>query len=369
MKVLHLITNLGVGGAERMLLNLLTHPSPSFQALEHVVVYFHNGPIADQLKSHGIRTIQIQGLISPYDFVGLWRLWRTIKKEHPDLIHAALWSANLLARLCGKILEIPIICDLHSDCTYHGTLRNTLDKLTHTRSTHYVAVAKSVATAYQKEIPCLQPAQITTIYNGIQIKRYQDKDTAWLHQTRAKYSIDPDARIVGAVGRLVPIKQYDFLLRSMAELINQGQNIHFIIIGDGPERAKLETLAETLGIRPQVIFTGLQNDVHSWYQLFDIFVSCSKSEGMSMVILEALAAGRPIIVTSPTNTHEIIEQDKTGLIIPPSNQRALTEALKKLLADNELATTLSANAAQTAVEKFGIAAAQKAYENLYLKKI
>lgn len=348
-----------------MLYNLLTYKNSDHHEFEHLVVYFHDGPIAKKLTSQGIKVIQIQGLVSPYDFVGLWRLWRTIKKEHPDLIHAALWSANLLARLCGKILGIPIICDLHSDCTYHGKLRNTLDKLTHTSSTRYVAVAHGVATAYQKEIASIKQAQLTTIYNGIQTELYQQRDDGWLKQIRQQYSIAPNAKIIGAVGRLVPIKQYDFLLRSVANLINDGQKIHLIIVGDGPERANLEALAQDLKILTQVTFTGLQQDVHRWYQLFDIFVSCSKSEGMSMVILEALAAGRPSIVTSPTDTHEIIEHEKTGLIIPPSDERALTKTIKTLLSDNTLATTLCTNAAHKATEKFCIEAAQKAYENLY----
>jgi len=365
MKIMHLITGLQIGGAERMLYNLLKHRSLDHT---HEVVYFHHGPIADDIAALGIKTWHLKGLVSAYDPLGWWRAYQLIRCIKPDVIHTALWSANIMGRILGKWCNIPVICDLHGDCRHHGWFRNFIERKTISLPTQYLAVATSVKEAFegtffrdQVDIP-----PVTVIPNGIDMVHLTSVSQVATDTLRAELKLLPHHFVIGSVGRLVAIKNYRLLLESFAQCIKQtGQELVLIIVGDGPERASLIQQAALLGITAQVRFVGTRKDVHLFYHLFDCFVLSSDSEGMSMALLEALAAGCPLISTSTTLTHEVIAQGQNGLLVPPNDPQVLAEALCCMIKNEKLRLSMQKNNLQKARDHFDIRQTVKIYDDLY----
>jgi glycosyltransferase involved in cell wall biosynthesis len=368
MKVVHLITSLQTGGAETMLVRLLSSFKNSTS--EHVVIYFKSGPNAALIKQSGIEAHHVQGLLSPYDPVGLKRLVSLCKALKPDIIDSSLWSANIASRFLARHLGIPLINQFHSNVRDHGTLRNTLEKLTITMPDHIIAVSHSARQALEEHIisklsprkQSLVNARISVIQNGIDHQ-------AILAQGAIKpaHSMPNNAFVVGAVGRLVTIKRYDNLLKAFARARAQLDNLHLLIVGDGPERQNLEALSATLGINAHVTFAGSTPSAAPFYPLMNCFVLSSQSEGLSVAMLEALCFGLPVITTHDSKQHDVITHGVNGYLVAPSDNEALANALIEV-ARNKAATHAMKSANEALVANhFSLTKMSERYTHLYKK--
>lgn len=340
MNIVHIISSLKIGGAETALFNLLSAHVVEKQNT-HSVVYFHDGPNRIKLEQLGIPTYRISGLFSLYDPIAFYQALSLIKKLNPSLIHSSLWMANIFARLIGKMLKIPVICDLHGRATDEGRFRNTLDALTAPLATAQVAVSHSVYKAYRESVTKKVQNQyrdttekkITVILNGIDQKICLER-AASSPLSRKTFGLSSDDFVIGAVGRLEPIKSYDILIQGFNLFLQKNPHqtkVKLVIVGDGSCRKELQSLALSLGISDKIIFVGGRQDAIKFYPIFDCFVLSSQSEGLSIALLEALCFGLPVITTNKEKRHDILEHGVHGLLIPPSNPQALGDALEILI--------------------------------------
>lgn len=339
MKIIHLITSLKIGGAESALYNFLEQVVGGPD--EHIVVHFHDGINAKKIAHLGIKVIHIKGLLSPYDPVGMWRLYQCIKKQNPTLIHSALWSANIIGRFLAKLSNLPIICDLHGNSYDEGWLRNFIERKTAHLSSKIIAVSHNTLNVYCENI-------IKKISNKTRQENVAQKlivinngiNSAALFYQAAKDKISRNAIgieetdfVIGAVGRLEPIKAYDVLINAFSYLINEEKitNVKLCIVGGGSQENILKQLAQKEHVSNKTIFLGQQENPYQFYPLFNCFVLSSHSEGMSIALLEALAFGIPIITTNNHPTHDVIQPGIHGLIVPPQQPIALAKSLKFLI--------------------------------------
>ncbi len=321
MKIAYVISSLKIGGAEIALAQIA--PRIKEKGHEVFVAFFHDGPIRARLEAAGITTFCITGLLNRYDMVAWWRLSCWLKRNRIELLHTSLWSGNIIGRLLGRWHNIPVVSDLHGNCQTEGALRNWGDRLTAHLSSVTIAVSNSVAVAYKKYILKKRFINIVTIPNGIETANIVNAPvTAPLH--RSAFNIPTDAFVVGAVGRLEPIKGYELLIEACALL---PINTYLLIVGDGSCRTELEQLAVKTGLANRCIITGFRNDAFRFYQLFDCFAIASHSEGLSLALLEAMAAACPIVTTNQYTTHDVLTHDWTGLI---TTQRVPSEYAKLL---------------------------------------
>ena len=137
--------------------------------------------------------------------------------------------------------------------------------------------------------------------------------------------------LVGTVARLNPVKRLDILLQAMMAL----RDVHTVIVGDGPERAQLRTVSERSGLADRAHFAGQQRDVRTWLAALDVFVLSSDWEGMSNALLEAMAAGLPVVTTAVGGTPEVVVDGETGLLVPPRDPAALAEAIATFLHNSD----------------------------------
>jgi glycosyltransferase involved in cell wall biosynthesis len=379
MKILHIITSLKIGGAESALLNLLTKFKEQNED-QHYVAYFYDGPNVQKIKNLGIPVFKISGLFFKYDLLAYFRLKKLIQKIKPDILHCALWTANIFGRIIGSNLKIPVICDLHSNFSHDGKLRQKLEQLFIKKEATFVAVSntskdgflKSVIEKVQnKEIREKLKKNTLIINNGIDIENVIKK-ASQNKITRQEIGLHETDFVIGSVGRLDPIKSQDILIKSFAlfcrnlnDSILKHGNSKLCLIGDGPSRKSLETLAKNLNLENKVIFLGQKNYAYNFYPVFDCFALSSKSEGLSIALLEALCFGLPIITTHNKEKHDVIIHQENGFLIPVGDIKKMAEAFATLYNSSELINKIKIQNATLVKTQFEIKKTAEKYKELY----
>ncbi|MFH1831629.1 MAG: glycosyltransferase [bacterium] len=403
MKIFHIITGLGIGGAESALYNFLAHAVPGDAGINsackrlcdaHCVAYFYDGPNRKKIEQLGIKTYKITGLLHHYDPIAYMRLKSEIQKFKPDVIHTALWSSNIMGRFVGKRLKIPVISDQHGATSDEGRVRNLFDMYTAHMSAKIICVSDFVRENYNKTIigaiknkkkAAHVRANLVVIKNGIDVNALR----ARAHATpllRQELGFGQHDFIVGAVGRLQVIKSYDILILAFKKFLDSmsgtgaltheqasgacsvqahdQKNIKLCLVGDGPERVKLEALVAQLGLEKHVLFTGFRTDAYRFYSIFDCLAFSSQSEGLSIALLEGLAFGLPIITTHESAYHDVLIDGINGFLVLVNNIELFVCAFKKLYENQELATKMRDANLQLA-HKYSIDQVVEKYFDIY----
>lgn len=202
-----------------------------------------------------------------------------------------------------------------------------------------------------EELVQVRHGSMRVIHNGVQVETGAERAAQ-----------DRDGFTIGSVGRLHTQKGYDVLIRAMANLPDAARAV---LVGDGPERLRLEALAAELGIADRVTFTGWREDARTCLHSFDVFVLPSRFEAFPVTILEAMAVPLPVVATAVGSVAEAIEDDVTGILVPAEDVQALTSALERLSGDPDVRGRLAAAAQDRVRERFTAAAMAARYEALY----
>lgn len=208
----------------------------------------------------------------------------------------------------------------------------------------------------------LPSARIEVVHNGIAVGSAPDRAAATA--LRRELSLVPDDVVVGSVARLDPVKHLQTLVEAVDLLRSQGQHAVALIVGDGPERGHLEAEVRARSLEGEVHFLGHREDARRWLPAMDIYVNCSISEGISLTILEAMAAGVPVVATSVGGTPEIVD-DQVGRLVPSRNAAALSSAIATLARQPALRAELGVAARTRVIERFTIESMVNRYFELY----
>ena len=384
MKILHIITSLKIGGAESALYNFLAKALEQ-QEGTHFVAYFHEGPTAEKIKTLGIKTYHVTGRWFMYDPFIYVRLKKLIYLLKPDLIHTSLWSANIIGRILGHRLSIPVLSDQHGDSMHEGWIRNLLDRWTVKWACNVVAVGDQVAASYRAniigaiKIPAERKvisSRLLVIKNGIDVDAVRKKAASDALDRSAIGMRNTDF-VVGAVGRLDPIKSYDVLITAFSLFVNalkkremEGNTVRcpkLCIVGDGQEKERLQQLVTTLSIQHDVLFVGAQHNVFRFYPLFDLFALSSQSEGLSIALLEAMSFALPVITTHVKGQHEVLVDGVNGFLISVNDVSSYARALERLYYDKALAFAMGKVNYQRVNASFSITTVVERYYQLYRK--
>jgi glycosyltransferase involved in cell wall biosynthesis len=203
-------------------------------------------------------------------------------------------------------------------------------------------------------------SRVSAVRNGVEIRRFHGATPALRDQLRCGGN-----RLVGFVGRLVPDKGGALLLRAAQKLLAVYADVTFILVGEGPSRSEWEAMARYLGIGDRVLFTGARVDMPGVYASLDIVVLPSLVEAMPMCVLEAMAAGRPVIATRVGAVPKMIDPDVTGLLLDPGDVSGLVAAISRLLEDRELARRLGKNGHAYVAHHFSDEAMAMSYIEIY----
>jgi glycosyltransferase involved in cell wall biosynthesis len=182
---------------------------------------------------------------------------------------------------------------------------------------------------------------------------------------RLEFGLPPESVVLGSSGRIEIVKRYDLLLRAFSSVHGQHPETRLIIAGDGTLRPILEALANELGIAEAVIWTGFRKDVPRLLAAMDIYVNSSVNEGLSLSILEAMAAGKPVIITDVGGAREVVEHGDTGLLIPPGSADVIAKSIMVMLEDPSETTRIAAAGRKSVLREFGLERMLEGYGKIY----
>jgi sugar transferase (PEP-CTERM/EpsH1 system associated) len=361
LRIAHVVPTLDVGGLENGLVNLVA-ALPEFA---HAVVSMSPlGAFAQRLPRH----VELVTLGKPAGApmrLAMFRLLRVLRGLQPDLVHSRNWGAIEAvpaARLAG------VRAVVHSE---HGreladpaglnARRNRLRRLLTPLIDRVVTVSADLK-AWLRQTVRLPEAKLLVIPNGVDTERFSP--TRRLAGRKA-LQVSDETAVIGTVGRLNGVKDYPTLLTAFADAARRADHVELVFIGDGPQRAALEATAAALGVSGRVRFLGERQDVPELVPGLDVFVLPSIAEGMSNTLLEAMAAGRPVVATGVGGNPELVEDGVTGTIIPVRHPAALTKAIDGYLWDAGLRAAHGEAGRRRAITEFGLVSMVSRYRDLY----
>jgi glycosyltransferase involved in cell wall biosynthesis len=207
--------------------------------------------------------------------------------------------------------------------------------------------------------------RVVVIHGGVDSEHFTPDNLSGRRRIRAEWAVAEDARLVGFVGRLVPIKAVDLLLTAASQILHNDPRARFVIVGDGPLRGSLEEQARALGLGDRCHFAGHRTDTRDVLAALDVLALCSLSEGMSNSLLEAMATGLPVVASAIPANAEVVGDRATGLLFPLGDTRACAHALQALLRDDHLALTMGQRGRERVERNFSLERRVAAELDLY----
>lgn len=335
-KVCHIAVADLWGGAEVHLITLLLSLS-KMKDLELSVVLLTEGRVAQELRAAGLKVVVIAE--HEYNmFVILWKLVRHFHEHQFMIVHAHKPKDNFLSAVACKVAGVPyLVRTLHGSWepfsgVDHFKIKayEYIDRFTNKYLVHVlIAVTQKIHFLLTQDYLSKKKAKVICIHNGIDIEALMRGRKG--RNIRKELDFSEKTVLVGIVGRLTPIKGHVHLLKAISVLVGKGNDVHLIVVGDGPLRSQLECLAVEFKIQKNVTFVGHQSDISDFIEAMDILALPSLNEGIPMVLLEALAMCRPVVASRTGGIPEVIENGKTGLLIEPGNFLAIAEAIDSLI--------------------------------------
>lgn len=358
-KILLLIPTLDRSGAEKQLALLASHlPTDEFQV--RVVALTRGGPYADLLAEHNI-PLDILGKRLKLDPLALLKLRRLIKDWQPDILHTWLFAANTYGRLVsgGKTSPKVIISERCVD-SWKSRWQLWFDRKLIPRTDRLVGNSEAVVEFYRRlGVP---DAKLRVIHNGIEVTPPPPTDQVAL---KTELNLPEEARVVGYVGRLAKQKRVKDLIWAVELLSSLQPNIHFLIVGDGPRRNDLEQFTRDTQNEDRIHFLGHQSDPAKFLPLMEVFWLASDFEGLSNSLMEAMAAGLPVVASDIPANRELVVPEQTGYLVPPGDSVNFAKYADILLKDTERREAFGAAARDRMRSEFSIDAMVKAYAALY----
>lgn len=217
----------------------------------------------------------------------------------------------------------------------------------------HIAVAE-IQKRHLVEVEGLRPDSVHVIYNGVDTALFRPASNDERSSMRRALGASDDAMVLMAVGSLKPIKGVDILLRAVAPVMQKHAHVHLVLVGEGPDRTALKSLARELGIADRVLLLGLRDDVDALLRAADALVLASRTEALPTVVLEAMATGLPVVATNVGGIPEMVEHDRSGILVAPEDVAALGAAIERIVVDGALRRTLGLRGRQIVESRFRI---------------
>lgn len=362
-RVVHVVENLQRGGLERVVIDLAADQA----AMGHdcmIVCLFEEGQLAPEVSRRGIALVAC-GKRPGFDARALLAMRRAIASHRPDVVHSHNGMAHTYAMAATVGMRIARVNTRHGMGTHLTSSRgNALYRFAMAYSDAGVAVCDA---ARQRFVAAgaIPARKALTVHNGIFVDRFQPRSEG-AHQALARQlQVDPSVALFGTVARLDAAKDQATLLRAMGLLRDRGCSAALVVAGGGPLRGALDEQAAQLGLQGRVHFLGDRSDVPELLAGLDAFVLSSITEGYSISLLEACAAGLPIIATDVGGNAEIVADGLGGSIVPASDPAALADAMARLAADPALRERMGKHNRGFALTRGSVRAMTLAYESVY----
>ncbi len=358
-RILHIIPTLDRSGAEKQM-SMLVRGLPKDEFDVHVCVLTRSGPLEDELRAAGI-PLTIIGKQWRADPLAYFRLRRFIRDLQPDLIHTWLFAANSYGRAAGIACGVKcLVAGERCVDPWKGWLEFAVDRRLARRTTRIVANSPGVKDFYVEH--GLPAGLFTVIHNGILPPQPSPVSR---QQLLAELGLPERCFLIGLVGRLWPQKRIKDAIWAADLLQVIRRDFHLLVIGEGPHRRRLEIFRQQCHVTEWVHFLGHRSDVPRLLPHFDVFLSTSAYEGQSNSIMEAMAAGVPVVGTDIPGTRDLIADGQTGLLVPLGDRGAFARQTNVLLNDAALRQRLGEAGRQRMIGEFSVQQMIQRHVELY----
>jgi glycosyltransferase involved in cell wall biosynthesis len=339
IRVLFVVPDLGVGGAERHVTTMLPRMDKA-RFTSSVICIGDEGELFGDLRASGVEATALH-LQKRQALRGLLELTKAMRRTRPDVVVVRGYNAETLGRIAARAAGIKnIVVWVHNfgDVEPRGRVRKAVDRLLARWTTSYFGVAEAQRRYLVTELGYPED-KIRIIHNGVDTASFDvDSDRTVL----SEFGIPLDAPVVGTVTALRPEKDHATFLRAARIVVDSLPNARFLIVGDGPMRPQLEQLSSELGITSNVVFAGTRHDVSRLLPAIDVFaLSSATVECCPIALLEAMASARPAVCTNVGGVPEIVDHGNSGYLVPPRDPARLAGRVLEVLTDRAKADRMS----------------------------
>jgi len=373
VRVLHVITRLTLGGsAENTVATTLALMRAGYDCTLAAGLAGSDADVVADARRRGCAVVDVPSLrreVGAADAVALVDLVRRMQRQRPAIVHTHTSKAGFLGRLAARIARVPVVIHQPHGHIFYGYYGP--------RTTAFYIALERLAARWTDAIVTLTPrgteehltqrigraSQYVSVPSGVPTAALRERAPART-VARARLGVAPGDFVVAALGRFVPVKGFDVLVAALPRLLQAAPGARVLLIGDGPERARLAALADRLGVSGRITVTGATTDVAAYLAAADVFAAPSRNEGMGRALVEAMALGLPVVGAAVGGIPAVVTDDVSGRLVAAEDADALAGALAELAADGALRAKLGAAAVERA-EAFSTAVADAAMRAVY----
>lgn len=364
IRVAHVTFDLRIGGAERVIHSLVEHTDRDRFDVSVLCLEDSVGPFGRDLRGKGWLVATL-GRRPGFDRELVRRVRRHVRAEGVEVLHCHQYTPYVYGILGSLGTGASVIF------TEHGRLypdrprwkRRLLNPWLARLTRHVTAISRATRSALE-EIENFPRGKVRVVYNGIDGAPYGMARCNG-GGLRRELALPPGARLLGTVARLDPIKNQAMMIRALRRVRLVVPEVHLVLVGDGPERGRLEQLARQEGVAEAVHFTGFRDDVPAVMAALDAFLLTSFTEGTAMTLLEAMAAGTPCVATDVGGNPEIVIDGQTGYLVASDDDARLAERIGVVLGEPGRAAELGEAGRRLFTERYTVENMVDAYEALY----
>ena len=362
IKVLHITFNMGIGGTEQVIRQILGNSDSERFIHEILCIDGSIGSIGKELQSKGFYIESTQRK-SGTDLKLAGYIRRYISQRKVHVLHCHQYTPYFYGVMGALFTRAKVIFTEHGRFypDRHNFKRKLVNPLLGLRTAQVTAISKSTADALT-EYEYIPRDKINVIYNGI-----KDLDEKQYDRNKLlnELGLSADYRYVGTISRLDPIKNHSMMIKAYSEVKQKLPDVKLIIIGDGDKMSDLKQLVKDLDIEQDVVFTGFIDNPQRFITLFEIFLLSSFSEGTSMTLLEAMSLAKPCVVTDVGGNPEIVKDFETGLLVVSDDAKKFSSSIMKLIANLNLLNEYGTASRHRFIEKYSVERMVESYHALY----
>jgi glycosyltransferase involved in cell wall biosynthesis len=327
------------------------------------------GEVEDELRAAGVEVASLdlgKSLTSPRAVLAMIRAARGLRGDGVQIVHGYQWRPSLVGAIVGRLARVPLVFAGKRSLTGDDKRARFAWRLIGRRVDTIVTNAEALRSEADGQGVS---ARWAVIPSGVDVDHFRGGPPA--SEAKRRLGLDPKRPVVGTVGRLEERKRHDHLLVATRAMLAKANGLapQLLLVGDGPLRNRLERRAGELGIAKAVHFAGAIADVRTALAAMDVFALPSCAEGMSNALLEAMAAGRPVVATAVGGTNEVLEDGRTGILVPPGDIDLLAGQLLALVMNPARGAYLGAAARRAVTQRFGARAMVSRLEDLYAERL